>query len=170
MRRNRLTAEKARQRRQYYLEQEQTTWDRLLRLAGFAPYTEPMFRSAHPSTPRRLTKPEQAERRARYLLRRHLTTKQNDHLTRLNRFTVRGNWTGEQYLIYGRRRHMLGQNIYDQHGWMYGVGLDSPYSFWADWTKHPHPPSDVMLAQKLLIETDERLFLKTACKSRARHK
>lgn len=115
---------------------------------------------------------ENIERRARYLLRKHLSPRQREQLVRHNFFTVYGSNTGEPYRIYGLRvgpkRNVLGQNIYDRHGFMYGIGVQSEASFWDDWTEHPIPPSDIMLAQKLLIETNERHFLQIACKSRAK--
>ncbi len=112
---------------------------------------------------------EKAERRARRLLRSHLSASQNQSLTDKNYFAVRGNASGVMYRIHGLDRYnRLGQNIRDLGGFKYGVGLESDAPFWADWRDHSYPPSDVMLAQKLLIETDERKFLRLACKSPAR--
>ncbi len=143
-------------------------------LAGWLRRFDPPERPARPPRKRVVVRPDKelVERRARYLLHKNLTTRQRDQLARLNYFIVYGGDSGEPYRIhglrYGPKRHVLGQNIYDRYGFMYGIGVVSGARFWDDWKEHPLPPSDIMLAQKLLIETDERRFLRMACKARAK--
>lgn len=99
-----------------------------------------------------------AEARARKLLRRHLTPKQRRQFTRNDWFEVIGNVTGRTYRIECdsscqnivnrklERRYciMLNENGDNESGDLY------------------LPDSDHLLAQKLLIETNERVFLRRA--------
>lgn len=101
--------------------------------------------------------PYSAERRARRLLRKHLTKAQDKELVAHRRIKVRGSHSGDVYIIdcstetanIWRKRDMR----------RYCVQLNE----WDD-RRQEIPRSDHLLAQKLLIETNEKKFLRIANK------
>lgn len=115
-----------------------------------------------------------AERRARKLLRTYLTKAQQTSLTKRGYFCVRGNKTKRLYRIYCGRKVCrvsgfgntgnLGQNICCKD-WWYGTHFEGSGAWSHAGHKVVCPPSDLMLAQKLLLETNEAQFLRLACRS-----
>ncbi len=93
---------------------------------------------------------KRTERRANKLLRAHLSKRQLSTLDRHGWINVRGNHTGRLYRIdCGGCAH----NIFSR-GVNYCTMMDASA-----------PVGDHLLAQKLLIETNERKFLKIAVRS-----
>lgn len=92
----------------------------------------------------------QGERRARRLLEGHLTAMQLDTMQLNGWFEVRGSATGCVYRIHVKK--YLG-NVWDIRGnKKYCIAL----------VDRSLPTSDHVLAQKLLLETNEAAFLRTA--------
>lgn len=92
-----------------------------------------------------------AEAIARKLLLQHLTPRQRRQLAKHNWLEVSGPKTGHVYRIHAHK--FLG-NIWD-------IPNSCKYCLYAK-GDHSLPISDHVLAQKLLIETDERRFLRLA--------
>ncbi len=107
----------------------------------------------------RLQREAQAERRARRLLRKHLTPKQLRQLKK-GYFEVKGSRSGHIYRI---NCHRTAQNIVNRTlRRRFCILIDNLY----DWSfSHGYvdcPKSDHLLAQKLIIETNEGRFLRIA--------
>lgn len=98
--------------------------------------------------------PYSAERRARRLLRKHLTKAQDKELVVRRRIKVRGSHSGDVYIIDCSTETANIWRERDQR--RYCIQLNE----WSDCWEIPR--SDHLLAQKLLIETNERKFLRIA--------
>lgn len=97
---------------------------------------------------------ESPHERSLTLLRKHLTPEQLRTFEVTNGFMCTGSSSKHRYFIrYGRK-------VVDQSGIEYCI-VSKSYE--------PIPELDVMLAKKLLIETDERTFLETAIPDRWTH-
>jgi hypothetical protein len=97
-------------------------------------------------------RPSTRELRGRKLLREWLSPEQLAQYDRHNYFEVTGCHTGKRYRI----RHGLGTNIYE----LDDAGL--PKVGWCFVPKDHLVAGDVMLAQKIALETDERGALAVA--------
>jgi hypothetical protein len=99
-------------------------------------------------------RPSTNQLRGRKLLRDWLSPEQLAQYDALNYFEVTGCHTGKRYLI----RHGMGTNVYE---------LDDagrPVTGWCFVPKHHLVAGDVMLAQKIALETDEQGALAVANK------
>lgn len=95
--------------------------------------------------------PETSYDRSLTLLRKHLTPEQLRTFEVTNGFMCTGSRSKHRYYI------RYGKKVVDQSGIEYCI-ISKSYE--------PIPELDVMLAKKLLIETDERTFLETAIPDR----
>jgi hypothetical protein len=87
--------------------------------------------------------------RARDLLWEHLTEDQRAEYVEMGRFTVTGNETGDRYLIRGGAIY----RAHDRNDFCLHV---------VTCEEDQMPFEDQILAQKIIIERDEDLFLRTA--------
>jgi hypothetical protein len=97
-------------------------------------------------------RPSTSELRGRKLLREWLSPAQLAQYDAHNYFEVTGSYTGKRYRI----RHGMGANVYE---------LDDagrPRAGWCFVPKDHLVAGDVMLAQKIALETDERGTLAVA--------
>jgi hypothetical protein len=90
-----------------------------------------------------------AETKSRILLREWLTAEQLAQYARNQCFEVFGSKTGKRYLIQEGRQ----QNVFE---------LEPPFRGWCFVPKGSLVAGDVMLAQKIALETDEEETLKVA--------
>jgi hypothetical protein len=102
-----------------------------------------VVKAAH--TARRLD----AETKSRILLREWLTPEQLGQYARNRCFEVVGSNTGKRYLIQEGRQ----QNVFE---------LEPPFRGWCFAPKGSLTTGDVMLAQKIALETDEEETMKVA--------
>lgn len=100
--------------------------------------------------PLRTPRNPEAEARARKLLISHLTPRQASQLERFGYFEARGNATGHLYRIMADK--VLGNVLDIRDGLKYCIALK----------ERSLPICDHLLAQKLLIETDEMTFRRIA--------
>ena len=90
-----------------------------------------------------------AETKSRILLREWLTPEQLAQYLRNRCFEVVGSKTGKRYLIQEGRQ----QNVFE---------LEPPFRGWCFMPKGSLATGDVMLAQKIALETDEEETMKVA--------
>jgi hypothetical protein len=90
-----------------------------------------------------------AETKSRILLREWLTPEQLSQYARNRGFEAFGSKTGKRYLIQEGRQ----QNVFE---------LEPPFRGWCFVPKGSFATGDVMLAQKIAIETDEEETMKVA--------
>jgi hypothetical protein len=91
-------------------------------------------------------RPSTSELRGRKLLREWLSPEQLAQYDAHNYFEVTGCHTGKRYRI----RHGMGMNVYELDG------AGHPRAGWCFVPKDHLVAGDVMLAQKIALETDER--------------
>lgn len=109
----------------------------------------------------RLEQRQEAAVRATRLLEEHLTPDQVESLRAHKSFKIRGS-DGHTYLICtGSRGNVFRLNYRGDRKWAFCIHLEDS---WFD----QYPIEDHMLAQKLLLETDARAFLKIANPRRVR--
>lgn len=107
-----------------------------------------------------------ADCRAQTLLRSHLTQSQRDSLDTNGYFEVVGNATGTTYRI--KQRHTLTQrNVVSMAHGKENLAYDAAPMMVRGSCLMRLPSGDVLLAQKLCLETDEINFLSTACSAPA---
>ena len=97
-------------------------------------------------------RPSSSELRGHQLLREWLSPRQLEQFERNDFFEVTGSHTGKKYLI----RRGAGMNVCE----LDAAGL--PQSGWCFVPGVPLVTGDVMLAQKIALETDERAALAVA--------
>jgi hypothetical protein len=102
---------------------------------------------------------ERAERRARRFLYRHLTRDQKRSIKDNEYLIVKGNVTNKEYRVY-----------FDGGDSVFTVGTDGDCDYHyclavMDEDGGNVPEGDRVLARKLLIQSDEKTFLATACRT-----
>jgi hypothetical protein len=97
-------------------------------------------------------RPSTRERRGRKLLREWLSPEQLAQYDAHNYFEVKGCHTGKRYRI----RHGIGTNVYELDD------AGQPRTGWCFVPKDHLVAGDIMLAQKIALETDERGALAVA--------
>jgi|SRR3954453_18416587 len=92
------------------------------------------------------------ERRALALMREWLSSAQREQYDRVGYFDVVGSYSGRRYRI----RRGTAANVYELDE------FDHPVTGWCFMPREALPTGDVMLAQKIALENDERSALAVA--------